>query len=716
MYSQVEKPKENKSRAVVITVAQKKSNGRQCWGVVDNRLGAIARGNMQEMVNSSLQGKQGAQLQTIANNHVAQHQHPIQKKENNTGLPDNLKSGIENLSGYSMDNVKVHYNSDKPAQLNAYAQETNINLTSGQEKHLPHGAGHVVQNLNTENKNAVTKLFSNSKSSGSVIQRALSRGTNTGWGFFGWVNNTAEALWNSLVKLYNTDLPAMRDQLTQKAKDYPLHKAPLELKALEIYGIISIDVTVAYNVATARRDTWEQLIEDGSQLLANLQDIIQDDQLSIDALVTLKKESNDTLQEIRAIRPDAHQNKLFPDLMTDMDAYRNFKDKVNNLKAGKFEKAELETVQQLGTDLKNLLDMRRLTLSLIPEANTTEDFNDPIGTLQKNLIGLRGKNGVTDNQLQELFVYYKTEKLGQILESANPANLIDYLTTNGIDKDYLFPLYVAMNRKNKDADIIEMLNSMGEVNKTRVALLASAIQRTKGDEANNILAMIQVPAPIEVIEHMLRQGNSATVYNLLVTRAINPTDIINCLASNTGEHTVPLLAIEPDTAFILRYDMCGFSRADMLGQMQVLNKVPENKLAFVNNVNNGIINNVATAEVHLGLTDNAGTEHWPIKTVASCTTGQETAAVNDALNRIVNGRPAPAYVGHGPNPKWDTEYYNNGTGGDGKLPGVLGVDVYREYTVQKPLGAEAEGKRRILVRNGRYYYTSNHYKTFTRIR
>ena len=71
----------------------------------------------------------------------------IQKKENNTGLPDNLKTGIENLSGYSMDDVKVHYNSDKPAQLqaHAYAQGTDIHLASGQEKHLPHEAWHVVQ-------------------------------------------------------------------------------------------------------------------------------------------------------------------------------------------------------------------------------------------------------------------------------------------------------------------------------------------------------------------------------------------------------------------------------------------------------------------------------------------------------------------------------------------------------------------------------------------
>jgi hypothetical protein len=71
----------------------------------------------------------------------------LQKKPNNTGLPDNLKSGVENLSGFSMDDVKVHYNSDKPAQLQAlaYAQGTDIHVAPAQEKHLPHEAWHVVQ-------------------------------------------------------------------------------------------------------------------------------------------------------------------------------------------------------------------------------------------------------------------------------------------------------------------------------------------------------------------------------------------------------------------------------------------------------------------------------------------------------------------------------------------------------------------------------------------
>jgi hypothetical protein len=68
---------------------------------------------------------------------------------NRTGLPDNLKTGVENLSGYSMDDVRVHYNSPKPAQLQAlaYTQGTDIHVAPGQEKHLPHEAWHVVQQM-----------------------------------------------------------------------------------------------------------------------------------------------------------------------------------------------------------------------------------------------------------------------------------------------------------------------------------------------------------------------------------------------------------------------------------------------------------------------------------------------------------------------------------------------------------------------------------------
>ena len=68
---------------------------------------------------------------------------------NDTGLPDPLKSGIESLSGVSLDHVKVHYNSAQPAEMNAhaYAQGNDIHLASGAEQHLPHEAWHVVQQV-----------------------------------------------------------------------------------------------------------------------------------------------------------------------------------------------------------------------------------------------------------------------------------------------------------------------------------------------------------------------------------------------------------------------------------------------------------------------------------------------------------------------------------------------------------------------------------------
>jgi hypothetical protein len=66
---------------------------------------------------------------------------------NRTGMPDRLKAGVESLSGLSLDNVRVHYHSDQPAQLNAlaYAQGSDIHVAPGQEQHLPHEAWHVVQ-------------------------------------------------------------------------------------------------------------------------------------------------------------------------------------------------------------------------------------------------------------------------------------------------------------------------------------------------------------------------------------------------------------------------------------------------------------------------------------------------------------------------------------------------------------------------------------------
>ncbi|MDO7848133.1 DUF4157 domain-containing protein [Hymenobacter sp. M29] len=123
--------------------------------LADNRPQAAAQRQLQGLITQSPQVQQAAALQARVAQSPRQQQvvqlkavsAPVQRKANRTGLPDELKAGVEHLSGHSLDDVKVHYNSTRPAQLqaHAYAQGTDIHLAPGQETHLPHEAWHVVQ-------------------------------------------------------------------------------------------------------------------------------------------------------------------------------------------------------------------------------------------------------------------------------------------------------------------------------------------------------------------------------------------------------------------------------------------------------------------------------------------------------------------------------------------------------------------------------------------
>ena len=64
-----------------------------------------------------------------------------------SNLPGWIKAGTERLSGFTMDDVRVHRNSSEPARLGALAftRGSDIHLGPGQERHLPHEAWHVVQ-------------------------------------------------------------------------------------------------------------------------------------------------------------------------------------------------------------------------------------------------------------------------------------------------------------------------------------------------------------------------------------------------------------------------------------------------------------------------------------------------------------------------------------------------------------------------------------------
>lgn len=101
----------------------------------------------ESVVDSSSQSATLQRHASLANAAVQRAENP--PRPNNTGLPDDLKNGIESLSGYSLDNVRVHYNSPKPAtvQALAYTQGTDIHVAPGQEHALPHEAWHVTQQM-----------------------------------------------------------------------------------------------------------------------------------------------------------------------------------------------------------------------------------------------------------------------------------------------------------------------------------------------------------------------------------------------------------------------------------------------------------------------------------------------------------------------------------------------------------------------------------------
>jgi hypothetical protein len=224
---------------------------------VDNRPQHQVYQSLKTAAQNSPQTQQTIQLREMMDQHSESKNTVVPTQPNKTGLPDQLKTGVENLSGYSMDDVKVHRNSPKPAQLqaHAYAQGTDIHLAPGQEKHLPHEAWHVVQqkqgrvkptmqmkgkvNVNDDagmereadvmGRKAVQMKVEDSKqgfrtskrqkqftSKGKssnhsealdtgtyspVIQR-IRKGLFTGWGIWG-VNKEKDALWTELEQAFN---------------------------------------------------------------------------------------------------------------------------------------------------------------------------------------------------------------------------------------------------------------------------------------------------------------------------------------------------------------------------------------------------------------------------------------------------------------------------------------------------------------------------------
>ncbi|WP_414588434.1 hypothetical protein [Scytonema sp. PCC 10023] len=109
-----------------------------------------------KLEHASRFGRNFASIPYISRNVSSASTAIIQKRASKE--PDDLKEGMEIVTGHPMDDVKVNYNSSEPDKVNALAttQRTTegieIHLKSGQEKHLPHELGHAAQQMEGEVK------------------------------------------------------------------------------------------------------------------------------------------------------------------------------------------------------------------------------------------------------------------------------------------------------------------------------------------------------------------------------------------------------------------------------------------------------------------------------------------------------------------------------------------------------------------------------------
>ncbi|MDP2713393.1 hypothetical protein [Rheinheimera sp.] len=82
----------SKTQSAANAAFKKQNFGESTFQFVNNRSEAIAQKKLQEDANNSPQALQSKAVREMVNNNFAQQKQPIQKKENTTVLPDNLKT------------------------------------------------------------------------------------------------------------------------------------------------------------------------------------------------------------------------------------------------------------------------------------------------------------------------------------------------------------------------------------------------------------------------------------------------------------------------------------------------------------------------------------------------------------------------------------------------------------------------------------------------
>lgn len=199
MYSQVEKQRGNKSRAVANSVAQKKSNGKQGFGFVDNRPDAVAQRKLQEMINNSSQVRQLKAYQEMANNNMP----PIQLKAWHKRRPLSQADGDTSEKGLINGRGVLHHAHiifDKGYTLPIVGASDNIGY------HAVHGAsgpGELFsENVGSKGYKTVSEISTDNYEDRILIQSIKK---NQNFGDYKLVSNDCQSWVEKVKKDYDYD-------------------------------------------------------------------------------------------------------------------------------------------------------------------------------------------------------------------------------------------------------------------------------------------------------------------------------------------------------------------------------------------------------------------------------------------------------------------------------------------------------------------------------
>lgn len=175
---------------------------------------------------------------------------------NKTGMPDNLKTGIESLSGINMSDVQVHKNSSKPTDIGAHAftQGTDIHLAPGQEQHLPHEAWHVVQQMQGRVQ-PTTNIGGTPVNDSPALEKEADVMGYKGWSQSETTDNLIQS--RSSVSLTNAPVQGVFDELIKLAIQYGI-PATLAISAAAIIGVIGT-IKLILNCVRSGKNVKQQL-------------------------------------------------------------------------------------------------------------------------------------------------------------------------------------------------------------------------------------------------------------------------------------------------------------------------------------------------------------------------------------------------------------------------------------------------------------------------